>query len=158
MIKFGVLLFILIAGLIFLGPIVFKEYSIRDASNPADDESKFHQFLTALTPSVGPEVIREGLALKSGLVIDVRNEDEYDESHIPGATNIPEQDLYKEIGEKFPKKNTLIYLYDNTGYGSGAATRLLISMGYERVFNMEGGFNKWKTFGYQVESLYSFPE
>lgn len=158
MIKLGLLLVVLIAGGLFFGPIVFKEYSIRETSNPADDESQFNQFLTALTPTVVPEVVKQGMDLKSGLIIDVRGEDQYDEGHIPGAGNISEQNLYKEIEEKFPKKEAIIYVYDDTGYGGGASTRLLISMGYENVSNLEGGFNKWKTLGYVVENFYSFPD
>lgn len=158
MIKFGIFILVLLVGGMLAGPILFKEYSIKDAANPEDNESGTNQFLTALTPSVGPDVVKQGIDLQTALVIDVRSEDEYDVGHISGAANIPEQNLYQQIGEKFPQKTTLIYMYDDTGYGGAAGTRLLISMGYERVLNMEGGFNKWKNLGYKVESIYAFPD
>lgn len=75
---------------------------------------------------------------KGATVIDVRPTAQYSEGHIKDALNIPEDVIEKEIETKFPKKDTKIILYCNTGNRSGKALEKLKKLGYTNVFNAQG--------------------
>lgn len=76
---------------------------------------------------------------KAGAVlIDVRTPGEVAEGTAPGSVNIPLQEAAQRIAE-FPKdKNLLIFC--RSGKRSLAVSQLLIDNGFERVFNVVGGF------------------
>ena len=76
---------------------------------------------------------------KSGAVlIDVRTPSEVAEGMAPGAVNIPLQEIQQRLSE-FPKDKDLL-IYCRSGKRSMAASNFLIENGYEKVFNVEGGF------------------
>lgn len=70
--------------------------------------------------------------------IDVRTPEQFHQSHVQGAVNIPLKDLSQRIGEVTQDKNDTLYLYCNTGNQSGKAETLLQKMGYKNAVN-EGG-------------------
>lgn len=70
--------------------------------------------------------------------IDVRTPEQYQETHVQGAVNIPLKQLAERIGEVTQDKNDTLYLYCNTGNQSGKAETLLQKMGYKNAVN-EGG-------------------
>ncbi len=83
-------------------------------------------------------------------LIDVREDDEYAESHIPGASNIPLSEFMAradEISEDGP-----VALVCNTGVRSSQAALYLASMGYEDIYNLEEGTKGWIKQGRAVES------
>jgi len=76
---------------------------------------------------------------KAGAVlIDVRTPGEVAEGMAPGAVNIPLQEIQQRLGE-FPKDKDLL-IYCRSGKRSMTASEFLIQNGYERVFNVVGGF------------------
>ncbi len=76
---------------------------------------------------------------KAGAVlIDVRTPAEVAEGMAPGAVNIPLQEMVQRLSE-FPKDKDLL-IYCRSGKRSMAASNFLIDNGYEKVFNVEGGF------------------
>lgn len=79
------------------------------------------------------EMQKAGAAL-----IDVRTPGEVAEGAAPGAVNIPLQEIQQRLGE-FPKDKDLV-IYCRSGKRSMAASHFLIQNGYERVFNVVGGF------------------
>ncbi len=70
--------------------------------------------------------------------IDVRTPDQYQETHVKGAVNIPLKQLDQRISEVTQDKNDTLHLYCNTGNQSGKAEKLLQDMGYKNAIN-EGG-------------------
>ncbi|MEG0054270.1 MULTISPECIES: thiosulfate sulfurtransferase PspE [Hafnia] len=70
--------------------------------------------------------------------IDVRTPDQYQETHVKGAVNIPLKQLDQRISEVTQDKNDTLHLYCNTGNQSGKAEKLLQNMGYKNAIN-EGG-------------------
>ncbi|WP_246839956.1 thiosulfate sulfurtransferase PspE [Hafnia sp. HMSC23F03] len=70
--------------------------------------------------------------------IDVRTPDQYQETHVKGAVNIPLKQLDQRISEVAQDKNDTLHLYCNTGNQSGKAEKLLQNMGYKNAIN-EGG-------------------
>ena len=76
---------------------------------------------------------------KAGAVlIDVRTPGEVAEGTAPGSINIPLQEAEQRLGE-FPKDKDLL-IFCRSGKRSMAVSNLLIQNGYERVFNVVGGF------------------
>ena len=76
---------------------------------------------------------------KNGAVlIDVRTPAEVAEGTAPGSINIPLQEAEQRIGE-FPKDKDLL-IFCRSGKRSMAVSNFLIQNGYERVFNVVGGF------------------
>ena len=86
--------------------------------------------------------------LKSGdtLIVDVREPDEWDEGHIPGAKNFSRGTVELEIEEKVPDPT-----HDHYHCGGGGRSALtaesLQQMGYNNVRSMAGGFKAWKAAG-----------
>ncbi len=83
--------------------------------------------------------------------IDVREEDEHAEGHIPGAMNIPLSEFMAradEISEDAP-----VLLVCNTGVRSSQAALFLASMGYEEIYNLEDGTKGWLQQGYKVDTI-----
>jgi len=72
------------------------------------------------------------------MLVDVRTPAEVAEGMAPGAVNIPLQEIQQRLAE-FPKDKDLL-IYCRSGKRSMAASNFLIENGYEKVFNVEGGF------------------
>ena len=76
---------------------------------------------------------------KAGAVLsDVRTPAEVAEGMAPGAINIPLQEIEQRLSE-FPKDKDLL-IYCRSGKRSMAASNFLIENGYDKVFNVVGGF------------------
>ena len=73
-----------------------------------------------------------------GLLIDVRTPGEVAEGTAPGSINIPLQEAGNRLAE-FPKDRDLL-IFCRSGKRSLAVANILIQNGYERVFNVVGGF------------------
>jgi rhodanese-related sulfurtransferase len=71
-------------------------------------------------------------------LIDVRNEDEYDEDNI-GGTLIPLGDLTNNIDQLEPLKGQDIYIHCRSGARSDRAKQILIANGFSKVHNVLGG-------------------
>lgn len=76
------------------------------------------------------------------LLLDVRTGPEYEQSHIPGAINIPYDMLPDALPEGTGKDKTII-LYCRSGNRSGTARRILSSAGYTDLHDF-GGISRWK--------------
>ena len=77
-----------------------------------------------------------GITLKEYLILDVRTKEEYDESHVKDAVNIP-YDLIDESTDI--DKNFIIFVYCKSGKRADIAKEKLESLGYN-VYNL-GGIN-----------------
>ncbi len=83
------------------------------------------------------------------LVLDVREQWEYDEGHIPGVTHIPMNEVPDRLSE-IPTDQTVIVTC-RSGNRSGQITDYLQQNGYQNVHNLQGGILAWEKAGYAVE-------
>jgi rhodanese-related sulfurtransferase len=83
------------------------------------------------------------------VVLDVREDWEYNEGHIPGAKLVPLGQIPNRLDE-IPQDKTVIAVC-RSGNRSGQATNFLREQGFENVHNMVGGMNAWRGAGYDVE-------
>ena len=81
------------------------------------------------------------------VIVDVRDKDEFDESHIPDALQMSRGTIEFEVEDKFPDRNTTIICHCGGGGRSALAAESLQKMGYKNVRSMAGGFKAWKAAG-----------
>lgn len=77
------------------------------------------------------------------VLIDVREQDEYDAGHIEGSILIPKDTVADNIAEVAPDKNQLIVLHCAAGRRSDMCADVLLGMGYTNVKSLTGGFTAW---------------
>lgn len=82
-------------------------------------------------------------------VIDVREQSEYDDGHIPGVTLIPMGEVADRLAEIPTDKEVIVTC--RSGNRSGQVTDFLRQQGFDNVHNMEGGIVAWEAAGYDVE-------
>lgn len=82
------------------------------------------------------------------VLVDVREKNEWNEGHIPGALHVPRGYLELQIEEAVPDKSKKVVLYCAGGTRSLMAGSTLQQMGYQDVVSMAGGFGQWKAKGY----------
>jgi rhodanese-related sulfurtransferase len=93
--------------------------------------------------------------LKKGLpfeLIDVREDHEWTQQHIPGARHLGKGIIERDIERLIPDKDAEIILYCGGGFRSILAADNLIKMGYLRVSSMAGGIRGWMDSGFAVET------
>ena len=79
----------------------------------------------------------------SYIILDVRRPDEYAEGHIPGAINVPNEDIGTAEIPELPDKAQLILVYCRSGRRSKEASEKLVKLGYTNVVEF-GGILDWK--------------
>jgi rhodanese-related sulfurtransferase len=74
-------------------------------------------------------------------VVDVRTPQEFAEGHVPGAVNIPHDEIARRAGEIGPP-STRVVLYCRSGKRSAIAAGTLAGLGYDKVYDL-GSFSAW---------------
>ena len=76
------------------------------------------------------------------LVVDVRTPEEFAEKHIPGAINLPNEEIGTAEIPQLPDKAQLILVYCRSGNRSKQASEKLAALGYTNIVEF-GGINSW---------------
>lgn len=106
----------------------------------------------AETEQTDVETVHEALESGEGVtVLDVREPEEWEQAHIPGARHLPRGLLEYQAAEQLPDREARIVVHCASGGRSALATRSLKEMGYTNVANMDGGINAWRERGYETE-------
>lgn len=93
---------------------------------------------------VSSEEAQRMMAEETGyLIVDVRTIEEYEERHILGAMNIPNESIGEEEIAQLPDKNQLIFVYCRSGRRSKEAAEKLCKLGYTNVVEF-GGIIDWQ--------------
>jgi sulfur-carrier protein adenylyltransferase/sulfurtransferase len=85
------------------------------------------------------------------LFLDVRERDEWEEGHIPGAVHIPRGLLESRVESALPDRTQPVVVYCAAGNRSAFAAKTLEELGYENVSSLAGGFTDWKRNGFPFE-------
>jgi rhodanese-related sulfurtransferase len=96
-------------------------------------------FFSMRRGDVSPDEARR-LVQSGALLVDVRSREEYGAGHVPGAINLPVQELPRRMAE-LPRDKPLV-LYCRSGHRSGRATDMLRQAGYSGVHNL-GAMGRW---------------
>lgn len=78
-----------------------------------------------------------------GVLVDVREDNEWAAGHFPDAIHIGKGVIERDIESKVPDKNTELVLYCGGGFRSALAADMLQQMGYQKVWSLDGGYRGW---------------
>ncbi len=102
---------------------------------------------------VDPGEVHDVVDRRNGeYIVDVREQTEFEEAHLPGAIHVPRGHLESRIEMAVPEKDKRVILYCASGQRSAlAADDMMQKLGYGSVESMTGGITLWKDRGYDVE-------
>ena len=85
-------------------------------------------------------------------LVEVLSEESYNQGHIPGAINIPLDEI-GSLADKYLKKNNTIVVYCSSYscHASTKAAKVLLELGYENVLDFKAGKRGWKHSGLELE-------
>lgn len=83
-------------------------------------------------------------APESSLILDVRSADEFASGHVPGAINIPVNELASRLGELRTSANQQVVVYCERGGRAGKAASVLLSAGISGVRHLDGDMSAWR--------------
>ena len=97
---------------------------------------------------ISQEEAKEMMDTQDVLILDVREQDEYDSGHIPGAVLLPVGIITEDsAAEVIPGKDTTVLVYCRSGNRSKTAAQALAELGYTDICEF-GGISTWP---YEVE-------
>ena len=98
---------------------------------------------------ISQEEAKEMMDTQDVIILDVREQDEYDSGHIPGAVLLPVGTIDEETAaEVIPEKDSTVLVYCRSGNRSKTASSALAGLGYTNIYEF-GGINTWP---YETES------
>jgi rhodanese-related sulfurtransferase len=81
------------------------------------------------------------------VVLDVRTPEEFAEGHVPGAVNVPHDQVGARLGELQSLKDKDVVLYCRSGRRAGMAAEVLQQAGFTRLQHLEGDMQGWTAAG-----------
>ncbi|HEX4072448.1 MAG TPA: rhodanese-like domain-containing protein [Planctomycetaceae bacterium] len=106
---------------------VVKECNVQDVKGRLDRGESFH-------------------------LVDVREDREWEASHLPGAIHLGKGIIERDVEKTIPDTGAPIVLYCGGGFRSALAAKNLQDMGYTNVISMDGGYSGWKNAGFPLET------
>ena len=97
---------------------------------------------------ISQEKAKEMMSQSNVIILDVREQDEYDSGHIKGAVLLPVGTINeKSAAGVIDRKDTVVLVYCRSGNRSKTASQALVDLGYTNIYEF-GGINSWP---YEVE-------
>jgi molybdopterin/thiamine biosynthesis adenylyltransferase/rhodanese-related sulfurtransferase len=101
---------------------------------------------------IDPSAVSEVTGVEGVVIVDVRESDEWDAGHLPGAKHVPRGHLESRIEGAAADRGQRVILYCASGNRSALAAKTLRDeLGYQNVESMTGGYTLWKDRGYAVD-------
>ena len=98
---------------------------------------------------ISQEEAKEMMDTQDVIILDVREQDEYDSGHIPGAVLLPVGSIDETTAaEVIPDKDSTVLVYCRSGNRSKTASSALAELGYTNIYEF-GGISTWP---YETES------
>ncbi len=121
-------------GVVLILAMSFLNFGMPQKSGLADGQD-----FTRIDAQQAKKALEEN---EEAILLDVRTQEEYDESHIPGATLLPLDRIESDAAEVLPDMNIPIYVYCRSGNRSVSASAILAELGYTQVYEF-GGIMDW---------------
>ena len=87
---------------------------------------------------------------EDAIVIDVREQGEYAQGHIPNARHVPLGEISRRAGELDKFKGRPVILCCASGTRSASALSQLKKAGFEKLYNLRGGLAEWEKAGQPI--------
>ena len=124
-----------------------KQRSLQDVLNAARE----------VVPEVSTDQVADRISQgEAGVLVDVREKEEFREGHLPGAVSVPRGFLELQIEAAVPDRDTPIIAYCQGGTRSLIAGKALSEMGYTNIVSMAGGYGQWKGAGHEWVTDFQF--
>jgi phage shock protein E len=139
----------------WIAAIAILPLAIAQADDAAMTTTAAADSPTAASPAAA-EVTREGFMQRWAKrdehlkLLDVRSQEEFAAGHLPGATNIPLDQLPARLSEL--KTNDQIVVYCLSGARSAQAVDFLRQQSFQHIEHLTGDFTEWQASGLPVES------
>jgi sulfur-carrier protein adenylyltransferase/sulfurtransferase len=99
---------------------------------------------------LGPAEFQREIADDAAVLLDTREQHEYDEVHIDGAELVPPSEVTARIDELAPDTGKRVVLYCRSGNRSARAAEELADLGYTNLAHLTGGILAWQEQGLPV--------
>lgn len=119
-------------------------------------EQDFEQMVSELLSHSVPEVAIDSLDLRTYRLLDAREREEFNASHISGAQWVGYDDFNLSRVSGLDKAAPIV-VYCSVGYRSEKVTEQLKKAGYSNVYNLTGGIFDWVNSGNPVYNSQGFP-
>ncbi len=96
--------------------------------------------------------MKEILEIEGIQLVDVRTPGEYKQGHLPNALNIDFLDSNFEAKIQQLDKTKPVIVYCQRGSRSAKCASQLIANGFVKIYDLDLGFSKWKSLGFEVEN------
>ena len=97
---------------------------------------------------ISQDAAKEMMDNQAVIILDVREQDEFDSGHIVGAVLLPVGSISKAVAaEVIPEKDSVVLVYCRSGNRSKTASAKLVELGYTNVYEF-GGIKTWP---YEIE-------
>lgn len=123
-----------VLALSLVSVLLFTACGAQTGKDIAEEESAYHK----ITAEEAKNKIEEG----NVTIVDVRTEEEFSSSHIPGAMLLPLDKIGSEPPEELPDKEADILIYCRSGNRSKQAADRLVKLGYLNIYDF-GGIMDW---------------
>ena len=110
----------------------------------------YRELLARTRDEVSEVGAAEAQALDGAVWVDVREQDEWQEGHLPAAVHVPRGYLESRIEGVVADKAAPVVLYCAAGNRSAFAAKTLAELGYTNVHSLAGGFTDWKRNGLEI--------
>lgn len=101
----------------------------------ADMENSYQQ--------ISQETAKQMMDEQTVIILDVREQDEYDSGHIVDAALLPVGTIDAETAAAvIPEKDSIVLVYCRSGNRSKTASAALVALGYTQIYEF-GGINDW---------------
>ena len=112
-------------------PIILSAMLLSSCGTPGSSSSDYRR----ISMNEAMQIIKN----ESGyIILDVRRPDEFAEGHIPGAINVPNEDIGTAEIAELPDKSQLILVYCRSGRRSKEAAEKLVKLGYTNIVEFGG--------------------
>lgn len=124
-----------------IAPLIFSLLLLLTGCGGSADDASYQQ--------ITQEEAKEMMDTQEVIILDVREQDEYDSGHIPGAVLLTVGTIDENTAaEVIPETDSTILVYCRSGNRSKTASETLAGLGYTNIYEF-GGINTWP---YETES------
>lgn len=145
---------IIISCIVLLGGgwlLISAPQESNDDNTPATSQTstQAESVTTSPTKIISPADAYELLSTSSVQLIDLREPEEYEASHIAGSTLLPLGQFSASISAL--EHEDPVLLYCRTGNRSGQAAYILENAGFTQIYDLQGGITAWEAAGLPLE-------
>lgn len=113
---------------------------------------KLVEEILAQVSEVSAQDVHASLKNPDFVLIDVREDNEWQKDHLPGAKHMGRGIIERDIEKEIPDKDQKMVLYCGGGYRSALSAVNLQKMGYTKVLSMAGGIRGWRELNFELSN------